>query len=342
MLTLGIESSCDETGLALYDSGRGLLGQVLATQVDTHQAYGGVVPELAARDHVRKLPALLRRLLSESATTLGAIDGVAVTAGPGLVGALMVGIGWGRSLAWALGVPCLGIHHMEAHLLAHRLTPGCSGPCFPFVALLVSGGHTMLVLVKQVGNYQVVGRTLDDAAGEAFDKTAKLLGLGYPGGPAIEAAARDGVPDRYRFTRPMMNRPGLDFSFSGLKTQVRDKVGSVSVSAQARADIAAAFQRTVAGALAGKCRRAMEATGAADLVIAGGVSANASIREALDDMARQIGVRTHYPPLNYCTDNGAMVALAGNLRLREPSQHNTNLTPRPRWSLEELSPAEPV
>lgn len=341
MVTLGIETSCDETGLALYDDRHGLIGQVLASQVALHERYGGVVPELAARDHIRKLPLLLRTLLERSGMELGAVDGVAVTAGPGLVGALMVGIGTARSLAWALQVPAIGVHHMEAHLLAHRLAPGTPAPQLPFVALLVSGGHTMLVLVRRIGVYEVLGRTLDDAAGEAFDKTAQLLDLGYPGGPAIEAAAREGVPGRCRFTRPMMNRPGLDFSFSGLKTQVRDRIGAQSPSAQTRADVALAFQQTVAETLAGKCRRALEMTGVADLVVAGGVSANTSIRLSLDEMARGTGARVHYPPPEYCTDNGAMVALTGNLRLAQPSQHNTELLPRPRWPLDELMPLTP-
>ena len=338
MLTLGIETSCDETGLALFDTQRGLLGQVLASQISLHERFGGVVPELAARDHVRKVPGLLRGLLHSTGTQLADVDGVAVTAGPGLMGALMVGIGVARSLAWALEVPAIGVHHMEAHLLAHRLDTAAAAPRLPFVALLVSGGHTLLVLVREIGVYEVLGRTLDDAAGEAFDKTAQLLGLGYPGGPAIEAAARAGDPGRCRFTRPMMNRPGLDFSFSGLKTQVRDWIGERSLADPLRADVALGFQRAVAETLAGKCRRALQATGVADLVVAGGVSANASIRGCLDRMAGKAGARVHYPPLQYCTDNGAMVALAGNLRLAEPSQHNRELLPRPRWPLDELPP----
>mgnify|MGYP001606106697 CR=1 FL=1 len=279
MRILGIETSCDETGVAVYDDGRGLLSHVLHSQIDTHARYGGVVPELASRDHIRKLVPLIEQALVEAGTTPAAVDGVAYTAGPGLIGALLVGAAVGRSLAYAWGRPAVGIHHMEGHLLAPMLES--PAPTMPFVALLVSGGHTMLVEVAGLGCYRILGETLDDAAGEAFDKTAKLLGLPYPGGPALARLAVAGDPARYDFPRPMLRRPGLDFSFSGLKTAVMLAVRDKTLGEDERADLAASFQAAVVDTLAAKCRRAMEETGAATLVVAGGVGANASLRERL-------------------------------------------------------------
>jgi N6-L-threonylcarbamoyladenine synthase len=337
MLILGIETSCDETGVALYASERGLLAHALYSQVELHATYGGVVPELASRDHVRKLLPLLESVLAEAGVTRAAINGVAYTAGPGLIGALLVGAALGRSLAWAWAVPALGVNHMEGHLLAPLLEP--DPPAFPFVALLVSGGHTQLVRVDGVGRYALLGESVDDAAGEAFDKTAKLLGLGYPGGPQLARLAEQGNPARFHFPRPMTDRPGLDFSFSGLKTFALTTLQQQGE--EARADVARAFEDAVVETLAIKCRRALRETGLKRLVIAGGVSANLRLRERLDALAREEGARAYYPRPAFCTDNGAMIAFAGCLRLAA-GQHEPSpaFTARPRWPMGELLPIE--
>ncbi len=336
MIVLGIETSCDETGVALYDSERGLLGHRVHSQVALHAQYGGVVPELASRDHVAKLAPLLRRLFSETGVALGDVAGVAYTAGPGLVGALLVGAAFGRALAHALKVPAVAVHHMEAHLLAPMLE--ADAPDFPFVALLVSGGHTMLVAVEGVGRYQLLGESLDDAAGEAFDKTASLLRLSYPGGPALAALAEKGNPKRFSFPRPMTDRPGLDFSFSGLKTfalhTVRDEPGDE----QTRADIARAFEEAVVDTLVIKCLRALDATGIDTLVLSGGVGANRRLRKRLSELEQTRAVRVCYPSVELCTDNGAMVAYAGYLRLKAGEREQTAVDVRARWPLTELAP----
>ncbi|MDP1708455.1 MAG: tRNA (adenosine(37)-N6)-threonylcarbamoyltransferase complex transferase subunit TsaD [Gammaproteobacteria bacterium] len=305
MRILGIETSCDETAAALYDGERGLLAHALHSQAALHAEYGGVVPELASRDHIQKTLPLIRAVLAEAGCHPQDIDAVAYTAGPGLVGALLVGAAVGHSLAWAWGVPALPVHHMEAHLLAPLLEP--DPPAFPFVALLVSGGHTLLVEVTDVGHYRLLGESLDDAAGEAFDKTAKLLGLAYPGGPALEQLARQGNPARFDFPRPMTDRPGLDFSFSGLKTHALTTLRSAGQDAQAYADIACAFQDAVVDTLAIKCERALQATGLQRLVVSGGVSANLRLRERFAELDAEVS----YPRLEFCTDNAAMIAYAG-------------------------------
>ena len=336
MLILGIESSCDETGVALFDTEKGLRGHALHSQIRLHAEYGGVVPELASRDHVRKALPLLSRLFEQAGLERGAIDAVAYTAGPGLIGALMVGASIGRSLAWSLGVPALGVHHMEGHLLAPMLES--PAPEFPFVALLVSGGHTMLVQVDGVGRYRILGDTLDDAVGEAFDKTAKLLGLEYPGGPLLAKLAERGRPERFRFPRPMTDRPGLDFSFSGLKTFALTTSRDAGDDDQTCADIARAFQDAVVDTMIIKCRRALQQTGINRLVIAGGVGANQALREGLQAMADELSAELFYPRLEFCTDNGAMIAYAGACRLAAGQQQGLEISVRPRWSLEELQP----
>ncbi len=334
MLVLGIESSCDETGVALFDTEAGLLGHALHSQIDLHAQYGGVVPELASRDHVRKTLPLLRSVLDESGLKSSDINGVAYTAGPGLIGALMVGASIGRSLAWSWGVPAVGVHHMEGHLLAPMLES--PAPEFPFVALLVSGGHTMLVRVDGVGAYRILGDTLDDAAGEAFDKTAKLLGLAYPGGPVLAELAEQGDPGRFRFPRPMTNRPGLDFSFSGLKTFALTTCQKQGDDVQTRADIARAFQDAVVDTMVIKCRRALRQSGVSRLVVAGGVGANRALRNGLDALSDELIAEVFYPRLEFCTDNGAMIAYAGACRLRAGQRQGLEIEVRPRWSLEEL------
>ena len=334
MLVLGIETSCDETGLALFDSRQGLLADALYSQVEVHADYGGVVPELAARDHLRKTLPLLRQMLSGADANLAMLDGIAYTEGPGLIGALLVGASISQALALALDIPALGIHHMEGHLLAPMLED--QPPVFPFVALLVSGGHTMLVLVRSVGNYQVMGETLDDAAGEAFDKTAKLLGLPYPGGPALARLAQSGNAGRYQFPRPMTDRPGLEFSFSGLKTHTRNLCHKETSDNQTRADIAAGFELAVVDTLAIKCRRAMQSTGCQQLVIAGGVGANQTLRSKLTRLGRKQGWHVSYPRPEFCTDNGAMIAFAGCQRLQAGQSGGLSINARPRWSLESL------
>lgn len=337
MLVLGIESSCDETGVALYDTDRGLLAHALYSQIAMHAQYGGVVPELASRDHVRRLIPLIRATIEDAGISADEIEGVAYTAGPGLMGALMVGAMVGRSLAFAWSVPALAVHHMEGHLLAPMLE--AEPPAFPFVALLVSGGHTQLVQVNGLGDYQLLGESLDDAAGEAFDKTAKLLGLPYPGGPELARMAEQGVPGRFTFTAPMIDRPGMDFSFSGLKTAVRQAVSKLpgAPSEQDKADIALGFQSAVVRALMIKCRRALQATGYNTLVVAGGVSANTALRAALDQEARSHQARVYYPALNFCTDNGAMIAYAGAQRLRAGECTGLSVSLQARWPLIELA-----
>ncbi len=333
MIVLGIESSCDETGIALYDSDRGLLAHALHSQIALHAQYGGVVPELASRDHIHRAIPLIEEVLQQAGIDKSAIDGVAYTAGPGLIGALLVGAAIGRSIAYGLDVPAVEIHHMEGHLLAPMLEE--SRPEFPFVALLVSGGHTMLVDVKAVGDYKILGESLDDAAGEAFDKTAKLLGLGYPGGPILAKCAEAGEADLYKFPRPMTNRPGLDFSFSGLKTFTRNTWESSAKSEQDRANIARAFQDAVIDTLAIKCKRAMAQSGYATLVLAGGVSANEGLREKLSQISRQQDFKLFYPRPEFCTDNGAMIAYAGYMRLNTTHHASLEFNARPRWSIEQ-------
>jgi N6-L-threonylcarbamoyladenine synthase len=334
MRVLGIESSCDETGVAVYDTAAGLRAHTVYSQIDLHQAYGGVVPELASRDHVRKLLPLLRETLAEAGLTVRDLDGVAYTSGPGLVGALLVGAATARALAWSLDLPAIGVHHMEGHLLAPLLEPGAPQP--PFVALLVSGGHTQLIAVRGIGDYELMGDTLDDAAGEAFDKTAKMMGLAYPGGPELAALAGSGVPGRYTFSRPMCDRPGLDFSFSGLKTQVLLAWEKSDRSDQTRADIARGFEEAVTDTLAIKCRRALSAAGLRTLIVAGGVGANKRLRALLGETGAKEGFAVAFPRPEFCTDNGAMIAFAGALRLVAGQHQDAGIGVRPRWPLEEL------
>lgn len=336
MRILGIETSCDETGVAVYDSERGLLAHNLYSQIELHADYGGVVPELASRDHVRKIIPLLRDLLAEAGTALDELDGVAYTAGPGLAGALMVGAVFGRTLAWALGVPAVGVHHMEGHLLAPMLEE--NSPKFPFIALLVSGGHTQLMRVDGIGRYQLLGESIDDAAGEAFDKVAKMLKLDYPGGPAVAKLAESGDASRFTFPRPMLDRPGLDFSFSGLKTSVMNALRTTEDYSQKSADIAASFQIAAVDTLSRKCERALKATGVKRLVVAGGVSANKLLRVKLDEMTARHKAAVFYPALPFCTDNGAMIAFAGAQRLLAGEQVGMGIIVRPRWPLIELQP----
>lgn len=343
MKVLGIETSCDETGIALYDSTAGLLADALHSQVELHTRYGGVVPELASRDHIRRTLPLIDEVMTQAGCKPEDVDGLAYTAGPGLAGALLVGGSIGRSLALAWDIPAIAVHHMEGHLLAPLLAP--DPPQFPFLALLVSGGHTQLVEVKGIGQYRILGESLDDAAGEAFDKVAKMLSLPYPGGPRVASLAEQGQPGRFTFPRPMTNRPGLDFSFSGLKTYTLNTLAEYSQAGHAddqlKADIAHAFQEAVVGTLLIKCRRALRETGLETLVIAGGVSANQRLRAVMDAMMEDEFKgqgRVHYPPLQYCTDNGAMIALAGCRRLMAGQQDDLRIQARPRWNLESLPP----
>ena len=349
MLVLGIESSCDETGLALYCSQRGLLAHNIYSQIKLHKAFGGVVPELASRDHARKILPLLAELLAVAGVERKQIDGIAYTAGPGLMGALLVGASFAKALAWSMEVPAVGVHHMEGHLLAPMLEE--SPPAFPFVALLVSGGHTQLVAVEGVGRYQTLGESVDDAAGEAFDKTAKLLDLDYPGGPNLAALAERGDAMRYRFPRPMTDRPGLEFSFSGLKTFARNLIaqerGDAPLpAAKEMADIAAGFELAVAQTLAIKCSRALQQCSMQRLVIAGGVSANTTLRRVLTTAMAKINGQLFYARQEFCTDNGAMIAYAGWRRLAAASaagqldreQQSLAVEVRPRWPLDELPP----
>ncbi len=325
---IGIETSCDETGVALYSASRGLVDDLVYTQAD-HAAYGGVVPELASRDHVRKLPAMISELLDRTQMPATELDAVAYTAGPGLAGALLVGAATGVALAAALGIPAIAVHHMEGHLLSPLLED--PAPEFPFVALLVSGGHTMLVAVEGFGRYRLLGETLDDAAGEAFDKTARLLGLGYPGGPEVARLAETGDPDRFAFPRPMTNRPGLDFSFSGLKTHTRELVARLKPGDFA--DVAAGFEQAVAETLAIKCQRALKETRMQRLVIAGGVSANTRLRA---ELTRRLPGQVFYPSLKLCTDNGAMIAHAGWYRRGEATRDGL-IAVKPRWAIDSLA-----
>ena len=335
MLVLGIETSCDETGVALYDTERGLLADALYSQIELHQKYGGVVPELASRDHVRKTLPMIDELFEQAGIGPDDLDGVAYTAGPGLIGALLVGASLGRSLAMAWGIPAIGVHHMEGHLLAPMLED--EPPSFPFIALLVSGGHTQLVDVKALGDYEVLGESLDDAAGEAFDKVAKMLGLPYPGGPHVAKLAESGNPERFDFPRPMVNRPGLDFSFSGLKTFARNTIADLDPISEAdKADVARAFEDAVVSTLSIKCRRALQQCNSRRLIIAGGVSANTRLRASLEVMVAKIDAEVYYARPKYCTDNGAMIALAGALRLRRGEQAPLSIDVRPRWPLSEL------
>jgi len=333
MRVLGIETSCDETGVAIYDSDRGLVANALYSQVELHARFGGVVPELASRDHVRKLTPMLREVTAQAG---GRIDGIAYTAGPGLVGALLVGASVAKSLAYGWRVPALGLHHMEGHLLAAMLEP--DPPQFPFVSLLVSGGHTLLVDVRGLGDYQVLGETLDDAAGEAFDKTAKLMVLPYPGGPALAKLAGEGRPGRYDLPRPMMNRPGLDFSFSGLKTAVMLAWQKSDQSDTSRADLACAFEDAVIDTLVGKSLRALKQVNRKSLVVAGGVGANRKLRETLTRATGEYGARVHYPRPEFCTDNGSMIAYAGFRRMQLGQSDSGEICVRARWPLDQLSP----
>ena len=331
MRVLGIETSCDETGIAVFDSDEGLIADAIYSQAEMHARFGGVVPELASRDHIRKTLPLIREVLSLGNLETGDLDAVAYTSGPGLVGALMVGATIGRSFAWARGMPAIGVHHMEGHLLAPLLSE--LKPSLPFVALLVSGGHTQLVRVDAIGRYTLMGESLDDAAGEAFDKTAKLLGLGYPGGPALAALAESGRPGRFTFPKPMTDRPGLNFSFSGLKTAAMTTIRNIdNLSESDRADIANAFEEAVVETLTIKCVRALEQASLSDLVIAGGVAANQRLRERLGQSVKHV----FYAPASLCTDNGAMIAFAGHERLRAGFSEPLVIRTHARWSMEEL------
>jgi N6-L-threonylcarbamoyladenine synthase len=335
MLVLGVESSCDETGVALYDSAHGLLAHALHSQIAMHNAYGGVVPELASRDHIRRVLPLTRQVMLESGRTLSDLDGIAYTQGPGLAGALLVGAGMARALAYALNVPAVGVHHLEGHMLSPLISD--TPPQFPFIALLVSGGHTQLMLVSGVGRYTLLGETLDDAAGEAFDKTAQLLGLGYPGGPALSQLAASGKASRFNLPRPMLNSGDFDFSFSGLKTAVLTLVRKVGLGEAA--DIAAAFQAAAVDVLVNKSLAACAHSGATRLVVAGGVGANAHLRDRLTREAAARGIKVFYPRLEFCTDNGAMIAYAGAQRLASNltgAQADLTFAVKPRWELATL------
>jgi len=340
MRILGIETSCDETGIAIYDEDKGIMSHRLYSQIKVHADYGGVVPELASRDHVRKTIPLIREVMAEAGVSPQDLDGVAYTSGPGLVGALLVGCSIGRSLAYAWDLPAVPVHHMEGHLLAPMLEDDV--PDFPFVALLVSGGHTMLVRVDGIGHYQLLGESVDDAAGEAFDKTAKLLGLDYPGGPVLAKMATNGKGGRYKFPRPMTDRPGLDFSFSGLKTFTANTIAKEKalqngeMDEQTHADIAYAFQEAVVDTLAIKCRRALEQCGLKRLVIAGGVSANVELRAKLEKITQKLGGKVYYPRPEFCTDNGAMIAYAGMQRLKGNIETDLGFKATPRWPLDQL------
>ena len=334
MIVLGIESSCDETGIALYDTQRGLLAHALHSQIDMHAEYGGVVPELASRDHIRRAVPLIRHVLEQAGLELGAVDGIAYTQGPGLAGALLVGTSIAQALAFTLQVPALGVHHLEGHLLAPLLEE--NAPAFPFVALLVSGGHTQLMRVSGIGEYELLGDTLDDAAGEAFDKTAKLLGLGYPGGPAIARLAQQGRPGQVKLPRPMLTSGDLNFSFSGLKTAVLTLTHNAASSSIADADIACEFQEAVTEVLTSKCMAALQQTHLDTLVVSGGVGANRRLRERLDTAAASTNCRVYYPRLEFCTDNGAMIAFAGAMRMQHAMTGDYAFTVRPRWDLAEL------
>jgi len=336
MRVLGIETSCDETGIAIYDSAQGLMSHIVYSQIPLHADYGGVVPELASRDHIRKTLPLVKQALTEAGVSADSIDGVAYTAGPGLAGALMVGAAIGRSLAYAWGKPALAVHHMEGHLLAPMLED--HAPQFPFLALLVSGGHTQLVRVDGIGRYQLLGESIDDAAGEAFDKTAKLMGLDYPGGPLLAKLAVEGDAKKYAFPRPMTDRPTLDMSFSGLKTAAANVIAQEGSDPQVQKDIAASFQQAVVDTLIWKCRRALKETGLKRLVVAGGVSANMSLREQLAILMKSLKGEVFYPGKAFCTDNGAMIAFAGWQRLCAGQAQDLSIGVTPRWPMQQLSP----
>lgn len=339
MRILGIETSCDETGIAIYDSERGIVADTLYSQVSVHERYGGVVPELASRDHIRKTLPLIETTLNQAGLKARDLDGIAYTAGPGLVGALLVGALLGRSIAYGLGISAIGVHHMEGHLLAALLEP--LKPTLPFLALLVSGGHTLLVEVAALGVYRIIGQSIDDAVGEAFDKTAKLLGLPYPGGPALAQLAERGNALRFHFPRPMLDRADLDFSFSGLKTHAmvtyKALVAKGEDTESTRADIAAAFQAAAIDTLVAKSKRALAQTGLKQLVVAGGVSANQYLRRTLE---KETEFETFFPRLKYCTDNGAMIAYAGYLRLQNGENSELTVGVKPRWPLSELEPIQ--
>ena len=344
MNVLGIETSCDETGIAIYSAGKGIIAERLYSQIELHRAYGGVVPELASRDHIRRTLPMIDEILHDSNMVAKDIDAIAYTAGPGLIGALLVGASVAKSLALAWGVPSIGIHHMEGHLVAALLAE--DAPEYPFIALLVSGGHTQLMACQRAHHYQLLGESQDDAAGEAFDKVAKMLGLSYPGGPAIAKIAVQGTPGRFKFPRPMTNKPGLNFSFSGLKTFTLNTVNDLrgqsgrDLSSQEKADIAFAFQDAVVDTIRIKCERAMEQTGLDRLILAGGVSANIELRARLKQSVQKHHGQVFYPPLNLCTDNGAMIAYAGYLRLQHGHQESLSIEVRPRWPMSDLNKSE--
>lgn len=334
MNIMAIETSCDETAVAIYHSEKGLLAHLVYSQAKLHSEFGGVVPELASRDHIRKSLPLIEQVLQQANLKGTDLDGIAYTAGPGLIGALMVGSALARSLAWAWGIPSVAVHHMEGHLLAPMLED--NAPEFPFLALLISGGHTLLVDAQSIGEYHILGESVDDAVGEAFDKTAKLLGLGYPGGPALSKLATSGDPNRLTFPRPMTDRPGLDFSFSGLKTYAMNCFNKLGDDHQDKADIACAFQEAVADTMAIKCGRAIRQTGIKRLIVAGGVSANVRIRERLQEMAGKESAQLFFPGFEFCTDNAAMIALAGSFRLLAGQTDSLAIKARPRWPLADL------
>ena len=335
MRVLGIETSCDETGIALYDDSLGLMADLLYSQIDVHKAYGGVVPELASRDHIRKCLPMIEQILAQTETKPDQIDAIAYTEGPGLIGALLVGASIAKSLALAWNIPSIGIHHMEGHLQATQLTE--TPTQYPFVALLVSGGHTQLMACSQPGEYEILGESMDDAAGEAFDKVAKMLGLGYPGGPQVAALATHGAKGRFHFPRPMTQKPGLNFSFSGLKTHTMNTLRALKdPSDQDRADIARAFEDAVVETIKIKCTRALAQTGYPTLVLAGGVSANTSLRVGLQALSQTLQIEVNYPDLKFCTDNGAMIAIAGLLRRSQWRRDNHEIIARPRWPMAEL------
>jgi N6-L-threonylcarbamoyladenine synthase len=339
MRILAIESSCDESAAAILDASRGLLAHEIFSQIDLHRVFGGVVPELASRDHVRRLLPLVRTVMAKAGTEPRDLNGVAYTAGPGLIGALLTGASLARSLAYAWKVPALGVHHLEGHLLAPLLEP--DPPPFPHVALLVSGGHTMLIEVRAIGRYRLLGETRDDAAGEAFDKTAKLLGLPYPGGPELARLAEGGRPGAFEFPRPMVDRPGLEFSFSGLKTAVLHAIRGREMTDALRADVAEGVQSSIVETLTIKALRALEETGLDTLVVSGGVSANSNLRARLADAARREGARVYYPRIEFCTDNAAMIAVAGLARLKAGQHDGLAIEARARWTLESLQPVVP-
>ena len=334
MQVLGIETSCDETAIAVYDSEFGILGHCLYSQIGLHNRFGGVVPELASREHVLKVLPLVKKTLSEAKTEFSLLNGVAYTIGPGLMGSLLVGSTVGRSLAYALSLPAIGVHHMEAHLLALMLEKNT--PQYPFLALLVSGGHTQIVNVKAPGTFKILGESVDDAAGEAFDKTAKILGLPYPGGPALSALAEQGVSSRFKFPRPMTDRPGLDFSFSGLKTYALNTINAENINEQTKADIARAFVDAIVDTFVIKCKRAINDTGIKQLVVAGGVSANKQLQQGLTDMFNKAGGEVFFPRDEYCTDNGAMVAYAGYLRIKNGQHDPLCFKAKPRWPIDDI------